>query len=853
MYACPARRCLRPYNRTRPKVRREFRTRGHGGPLHYATAQTGSGVATQSGSAAGTQSGGGAGIQSGSGAGIRARLLLVLLLAAPATAQSLLIRPADVPRLRHAGGIGPALPASEARVRFGVAGEAFNAMRRHLSQTTPEFTVSGDVAAAAFCLLLKPADPAAERWRELISAALSRPFMITTDVFELSLALDWCWDELPAEARTEFARNLREAAQPLEPSDSPLEHRTFRRKLGCLAAAIALDPVRYAAPAFESQRTQLLERADIYFKTVFPKFIAWRGLTPTSPGAGPYEESDTALALELASLLFEKDAWESCRPTVGRWLEHYALATMTHPALQHDFFRDDAGDAPLTPVPAWEGMLPLTAHLIAVRTRDPAAAWVADRVESAAAAQPFRSAAWGWAPMLFDTSGIPRFDPTRMPTARNLNGAIVFRGDGGGLFQTAIWIEACQPFLRRGQHFDAGHFLIHAAGHLVIDAGDDVVLEATPAKQGRQRLGREPGDFDFEQFNVATIAHNCLMLWDPTQLSRWYGRPFEPGGGQRVIEGTCDDFGEPATDEPASLALDPKHRRSTGQLLAYGQHGPAAAGGGPPQGIAAYAALDLTAAYPNRAASRYTREFLFIAPDLLLLVDRVQTAGTQTPISLLQLPARPTVEGRALALERRTAGVENKAGVWVYEAPRRLEWTERDGAIRCLPLLPAGAVVSVVGGPAEKKAVTSGPQAGRNYVGGGPDSFERLVIPSSRHNARNAWYELGEPTVLGSSFGHVLPWGRIEIAPPSRSREHVFVTLLAMGRKDAPPQATAQIERVNEGIEVRIADADTNLTIRLNDGMTVGGDVRAEKPAVWNWTLPDDVTPDAALPVVPTP
>jgi hypothetical protein len=780
---------------------------------------------------------------------------LILAVVAAAGAQSLLIRPGDVARLRHASGVGPALPSAQARVRFGAGGDAFNRVREHLGQAPPEFTVSGDIAAAAFCLMVKPDDPSAERWRGIIAAALARPFLVTTDVFELAVALDWCWDELPSEARIEFIRNVREAAQPLDPGDSPLEHRTFRRKLGCLAAAIALNETRYSAPAWASQQAQLFERADVYFKTVFPKFVQWRGLSPTSPGAGPYEESDTALALEVAGLLREIDAaaepraetdapaepgaggsiWEEYRPTVGRWMEHYALVAMSHPALQHDFIRDDAGEAPLTPVPAWDRMLPLTAHLIAARTRDPAAAWVADRVESAAASNPHRSAAWAWGPMVFETAGIARIDPTRLPAARNLNGAIVFRG-GGGLFQTAVWIEACQPFLRRGQHFDAGHFLIHAAGHLAIDAGDDVALEATPAKRGRQQLGREAAAFDFEQFNVASVAHNCLLIWDPTHLSRWYGRPFEPRGGQRVIEGTCRDFGGAAGTEARPTGLDAKHPRSTGTLLAYGQ-----------LGDAAYAALDLTPAYPNRSVSQYTREFVFI-------VDRLRSTGSNTPVSLLQLPERPKVDGRPLALDRRTAGAQNNAGVWVYEAPRHIEWGERDGAIRCLPLLPAGAVVNIVGGPAEKKAVTVGPSAGRNCVGGGPDSFERLVIPSSRHNARNAWYELGEPTVLGSSFGHVLPWGRIEIAPPARAREYVFVTLLAMGRKDAPPRATASVERVDERIEIRIENAGASVTMRLADGLKTGGEVSAEKPKAWTWALPDGVQPDIDLPTVaPTP
>ena len=47
------------------------------------------------------------------------------------------------------------------------------------------------------------------------------------------------------------------------------------------------------------------------------------------------------------------------------------------------------------------------------------------------------------------------------------------------------------PFLRRRQHFDAGHFLIRRGGCLAVDGADDVAFEAVPSKGGQRRQALE--------------------------------------------------------------------------------------------------------------------------------------------------------------------------------------------------------------------------------------------------------------------------------------------------------------------------------------------------------------------------
>ena len=317
------------------------------------------------------------------------------------------------------------------------------------------------------------------------------------------------------------------------------------------------------------------------------------------------------------------------------------FSSFSHPALQRPFRRDDGNLAPLTPAPQWRDLLPLTAHLIAVRTRDPAAAFIAQRVERrlrGPAAEPL-AVPWQWVPIVFDMRDIKPCDFARLPVARNFGGAVVFRGRRGSE-ETGIWVEAGQPYLRQRQHFDAGHFLVYSGGQLTVSGGDDITFEAVPGKRGSQHLGGREELFDFEQYFSATIAHNCLLLWDPVRVPRWYGKRYEPAGGQELVEQTCSDFSGKIED----------NERQTGRQLAYGC-----------QGVSAYLALNLCPAYDRRAAESYTREFVFLEGRALLVVDRVNTSRDRvTPIWVVNLPARPQADREDLDAAARVEGDDKR-------------------------------------------------------------------------------------------------------------------------------------------------------------------------------------------------
>lgn len=747
--------------------------------------------------------------------------------AAAGTHPRLLIGPEDIPRLRQLCGTSAPDAAIAGHGPHGSHADDFRLLRMRMAQEFGDVMLPGEPAAAAFLHVVAPDDPGDRARLDLIANALNNPPLVGPDLLELTLAMDWCWSDLSYTAREEFLTNMLHRAELLQPGDSPLDHERFKPKLVTLMVVVTVDDNDFQSPSWRELRGRVLAAAREYAASTLPRFIAWRGRIPTSPSVAADEESDTALLIELLAQVTGQDLWAQNRETVGRWLEHYVMSPLPHPALGGPFVRDDGDGGAPTPASEYAELLPITAHLIAARTGDPSAAAVADRVTHDMEDLD-RSGAllWRWVPMVFELAGVHRCDTARLPRARNLDGAVVFRG-GGGPRATAIWIDTAQPFLRRGQHFDAGNFLIRAGGMLTVDAGADVALEALSAKGGKQRLGDRTEPFRFEQFAAASIAHNCMIFSDPARVPRWYGQQFLPGGGQLPHEDTCDDFRTSLADQ----------KRETGKLVAYGQ-----------SGGAAYAAIDLAAAYDPRTISRYSREFLFLWERVLVIVDRYEPGNARvTPVWVVQTPEQPTVGGQPLRPDAQVQGLAADRGVWRVDADSWLAWGDRDGRIAMRSLAPDTRLLNVVGGPGTREVIPEGRFKGRTYVGGAADSFERLIEPSSRPNADNAWFKLSAPTQLGPQFGEQHLWGRVEVEGRPTAAGGVFVTVLVINPdNDALPDVALTSD--SEHLDLHLSMGSRSATLTLPAGQKTGGRVESSAGAT-PWNLPTEITADKPLPI----
>lgn len=755
--------------------------------------------------------------------------LLLTVSVGAATHPRFLLSCEDVPRLRHACGLSE--PANVAEWgRHGWAADDYRAVR---SATIPALeslvsgaddddeTIPGELIAAAFMHVVAPTDAHDPKRMKLIAAALRRPIVLGDDSIELVIALDWCWSAIDPAARRDFLLNLREHNRPLRPSDSPIDHRAFRERLTLLLAAGLFDEQDETSPSWVSYRKSILDSGRTWIERALPNYLAMRGGIPSSPASAAEEECDAALMFEIAGLILGESQWERHGERAARMLEHYLFTADAR--FDAQFVRDDGDSAAPLPRREWAGMQPLTAHLHAARSRDGSAAWVASRVFASDGSSKGVGALgrdlWRWVPIAFPLHGIAIADVSHLPPMRNLDGAVVFRGASGELPIT-IWCDAGQRYLRTRQHFDAGHFLVRCGGNLIVDAAEDMVRDASTSRGGQMRLGREREAFDFEQFLSGTIAHNCMNFWEPTRAMHWRGKRYLTLGGQVPFEPPALDFSQPGSARETSRVLAAGTREDVG-----------------------YVAIDLSSAYDPRDVARYRREFVFHAAGLLVIVDRVELTDRRVmPTWVLNIPAPPAIDGRALSANDRAMGSSERGGVWRPTSAESLRWSERGGNARLHPILPVERKVAIVGGPATRIA-TDG-NASLSYVGGDADGFERIINPSSRVTPQNAWYRVGKqprtsPMVLGEPR-----WGRIEIEPASAAREHVFAHAVVISA-DAAGDAGELVSTAGPDFqEIRWTRGGRVIAVRVIANNCGGSVIDSDGSP---WTFPSVIEPSAAL------
>ena len=258
---------------------------------------------------------------------------------------------------------------------------------------------------------------------------------------------------------------------------------------------------------------------------------------------------------------------------------------------------------------------------------------------------------------------------------------LMFR-DGWDADSTLITILAGDHFTDH-QHFDKGQFLIYDRGALAVDSG---------AYDGMYRKDQHSGEYA-----PRTLAHNCLLIYDPQQpISGSYASD----GGQTIIR---------SKQHHADWNMYLSHREPEGlhaaRVTAWdavdGQYG--------------YADVDLAAAYAGRA-SAYHRRFVYLpAAKVFIVYDLVRSAKAEFDKRwLLHTMEAPRIGGRAVKNGiQRFADASSVAIVRQGSADLGRETVAYDGAMVMDALLPERRIITSVGGPGYE---FWNPFVGRNYA-----------------------------------------------------------------------------------------------------------------------------------------
>jgi len=291
--------------------------------------------------------------------------------------------------------------------------------------------------------------------------------------------------------------------------------------------------------------------------------------------------------------------------------------------------------------------VPLTVEMLAAGVDDPAEAARLRSFDDALLEHYGDRAvypAFGWGMRMF-------YDPRapRTPSYRTLPKAMRL---GEGTYEQIVWRNGWNPdsthiaiiagdHFTDHQHFDKGQFLIYHRGGLAVDSG---------AYDGMYKAGSHAGEYA-----PRTLAHNCLLVYDPAQQ---FPGGYTNDGGQLVIRGKQHHH-----DWPTYLAHRAAEGLDAGRVLAY-----EAADGYD------YAQVDLARAYGPKVRA-YQRSFVYLpARDLLVVFDRVASPFEKR--WLLHFQDEPEIRGSAVTVRR-----------------------PEGGTLEVRTLLPAAAAITAVGGP----------------------------------------------------------------------------------------------------------------------------------------------------------
>ncbi len=752
----------------------------------------------------------------------------------------LLIGPEDIPRLRIRCGI-----PSERRHPLAVSGEIslgshaddFERLRRFTDASLAHDPLPGTLYAPALLHLLigKRGEP--DRYTAYVTRHLTRQLRFGVGVDDAIVALDWCFEALPPNEREVVVANLVASLKPLGPRDTPLDHISFHARLCSLAGAITLHAANGLRPSREKRVREVLTAAAPFLESRFVRILNERGATATSPSAAAEENADACFAVEIWRTGTGRNLWPRLADSLGRCCEPYFWTRTEYTDPGHGFLHDTGTASPPAPGLGGWGYTPAVPLVVAKQARDPIAAWFAQPRHRVTTGKPSQTLLFEhdrhlWMKILYAGVKAPAAQRIVCPLGRNLGDGWVAMRSGWDARAVVVLFDAGQPHLRSRQHFDAGQFQVFHQGMLACDGADDVGLEAVASKGGKAYINLRLADWDL--CAQATIAHNCITVYEAAGTMRRHGPDWPAVANQRVIRRDYDG------SKPLA-----ETGRATGRLLAFET-----------SAAYSYAAADLSAAYSEDQMLAYTRQVLLLNAGLMLVCDRIETAKpTQIKTWHLQLPNRPQVNGRDLPDSRRVHGT-SQAGIWQYEGTgQTLATGNLDGRLFVRTLEPANAVWRVMGGPKKQRTVREGRHRDKPYFGGEPDGFEHRLLPAHVGGGSNAYYRLGKPTSLGEQFGLGALWGRLDVQVPEDQTAACVVHLLIPTdrRIAAMPETAWRVDGDTGTLTGTIARQEFRISVGLTGPLSgkvtltdeISGNTVFEAP------LTTKVEPAAPIPTAP--
>jgi len=340
---------------------------------------------------------------------------------------------------------------------------------------------------------------------------------------------------------------------------------------------------------------------------------------------------------------------------------------------------------------------------------------------------------------LFDDSDLPVAPLDQMKLAHLAKGA-------GHVWARSSWKDdATWVFFKAGrrlaghQHLDMGHFAIYKYGVLASDSGEYATFD----------------DEHTISYYMRTIAHNAILIFDPREAwkSTRSGKDGANDGGQ-AYPWSSSSMSPNGSARDMHVVEACRQLVDISEITAY-EDTP----------LYTYAVGDITHAYASSKMQAYTRHFLFVRPDNVVVFDVVTSKKPELKKTwLLHTVNEPSAPGGE---QKKESGLFTCSGDTVTAV-------NGEGTIICQTLLPKDRTITKIGGKGDK-----------DYWYGG-----RRYAPSSDRDA------------LGASS-----W-RIEVSPSAPSATDFFLHVITVGKNKAPlpPPARLVVDGSLAGAEFAVAN-----------------------------------------------
>lgn len=320
-------------------------------------------------------------------------------------------------------------------------------------------------------------------------------------------------------------------------------------------------------------------------------------------------------------------------------------------------------------------------------------------------------------------------------------GQIYMRSGQGDNDTYAVFLT--ERLSNQHQHFDINNFIIYKHGYRALDSG----------------TRPQPG-LHLSHYYARTVAHNCVTIRMPGEEMPHY-------------------WGAAAANEDASTPVPNdggQCNRVDGKLLSYEEGTDYV-----------YIASDATKCYHETKAEQVVREFVWCAPDIFVIFDRVVSDKSSYPKKwLYHTAAEPTIKGNEFAE------------------------VSQGGKSICRTLLPQKAVISKIGG--EGKQFWSD---GKNWPLPDPKKEDRSQVHVVNRKAGNDHPLFGQ-------------W-RVEISPKKSAEKDYFLHILQVGDESLQSLPKTKCEDGKENVILSFDYAGSTYTLTFDKTKQYGCKIKIAK------------------------